>query len=366
MRAKTPPTRLDIGEGIIGQADVLEEIARIYGYDRIPETRMADPLPPQRGNPSFEWEQHARDLLADLGLQEVVNYRLTSPEREGRLYLFDPQKPDPRKDYVRVVNPVTPERNVLRRSLAASVLESAEKNRAVDSLALFEMGPVFLPRAEDPAGLPEEPARLAILMTGRRTPAAWDVKASQDLDFYDLKGRIELLLTGLRCRNVTYTEAGSVSWLHPGKAAEVQVNGQRVGAFGELHPLVREKYELGNAPVLVAEFDVEALRAEPPVYGIVPVYEFPPVYEDIAVIVDESVEAARVEALIRQTGGKSLRAVRLFDLFRGDQIGPGKKSLAYNLTYQAEDKTLTDSEAAAIRNKIVRRLEQEVGAKLRS
>ena len=97
-----------------------------------------------------------------------------------------------------------------------------------------------------------------------------------------------------------------VSWLHPGKAAEVQVNGRKVGVFGELHPLVREQFELGNAPVLVAEFDLDALRAEPPIYGIVPVYDFPPVYEDIAVIVDEAVEAARVEALIRQTGGRSL------------------------------------------------------------
>jgi phenylalanyl-tRNA synthetase beta chain len=117
--------------------------------------------------------------------------------------------------------------------------------------------------------------------------------------------------------------------------------------------------------VIVAEFDLEKLRALNPVYGIVPVSEFPPVYEDIAVIVDESVPAARVEALIRQTGGKTLTNVRLFDVYRGEQIGTGKKSLAYSLTYQS-DKTMTDAEAAAIRNKIVKRLEHEVNAKLRS
>ncbi|HQV63283.1 MAG TPA: hypothetical protein PKV19_04720, partial [Anaerolineales bacterium] len=153
--------------------------------------------------------------------------------------------------------------------------------------------------------------------------------------------------------------------LHPGKSAEVKVNGQVVGVFGELHPLAKEKYEFGNAPVIVAEFDLEKLRGLNPSYGIKPVSEFPPMYEDIAIILDESVAASAVEALIRQTGGKTVTDVRLFDVYRDEKIGAGKKSLAYSLTYQAE-KTLTDADAAAIRNKIVKRLENTVGAKLRS
>jgi phenylalanyl-tRNA synthetase beta chain len=156
-----------------------------------------------------------------------------------------------------------------------------------------------------------------------------------------------------------------VNYLHPGKAAEVRINGQTVGVFGELHPLVKEKFDVGDAPLIVGEFDLEKLRSVSPTYGVVPVSEFPPVYEDIAVIVDESVPAARLEALIRQTGGKTVTEIRLFDVYRGEQIGVGKKSLAYSLTYQS-DKTMTDAEAAAIRNKIVKRLEYEVGAKLRS
>jgi phenylalanyl-tRNA synthetase beta chain len=180
-----------------------------------------------------------------------------------------------------------------------------------------------------------------------------------------MKGRIELLLSGLRYKDVSYTPIDSVNFLHPGKAAEAKVSGQTLGVFGELHPLIKEKYEVGEAPVIVAEFDLERLRASHPSYGIAPVSEFPPVYEDIAVIVDESVPAARVEGLIRQTGGKTVTEVRLFDVYRGEQIGAGKKSLAYSLTYQS-DKTMTDAEAAAIRNKIVKRLEYEVGAKLRS
>jgi phenylalanyl-tRNA synthetase beta chain len=252
------------------------------------------------------------------------------------------------------------------------VLDALEKNiRLGESLALFEIGSVFEPVKND---LPNEPRKLAIAMTGLREATAWDVKDSPKLDFYDLKGRLELLLSGLRLTNISYAETDastsptaplSASHLHPGKAAEIKVNGQVVGVFGELHPLVKEKYELGDSAVLVAEFDLEILRKISPTYGITPISEFPPVYEDIALILDESVAADRVEAMIRQTGGKTVTNVRLFDVYRDEKIGAGKKSLAYSLTYQAE-KTLTDADAAAIRNRIVKRLEHEFSAKLRS
>jgi phenylalanyl-tRNA synthetase beta chain len=354
VEVKAPPHRLDIGEGIVGVADVLEEVARSYGYDNIPETRMADALPPQIGNPVYEWEERVRDILVNLGWQEIVSYHLTSPERESQLVPYD--------EYVTLANPITPERRVLRRSLLASVLEAAEKNARAESIAMFELGPIFEPNKTD---LPNEHSKLALVMNGERIATAWDVKDSPTFDFYDMKGRIELLLSGLRYTDVSYTPTDSVTYLHPGKAAEVKVNGQVVGVFGELHPLIKEKYEIGDTPVIVAEFDLEKLRAINPTYGVVPVSEFPPVYEDIAIIVDESVPVARVEALIRQTGGKTVTNVRLFDVYRDEKIGAGKKSLAYSLTYQS-DRTMTDAEAAAIRNKIVKRLEYEVGAKLRS
>ena len=361
LQVTAPSHRLDIGEGVIGLADVLEEVARVYGYDRIPETRMADSLPPQIGNPKHEWEEHARDILVTLGLQEVVSYRMTSPEREQRLFSSGLRPAASEAEYVALANPIAPERRVMRRSLLASLLESVEKNARAGSVAMFELGPVFEPVKND---LPQEPRRLAMAMTGTRLASAWDVKDSAAYDFYDMKGRIELLLSGLRLTGVSYTPAESVPYLHPGKAADVKVNGQTVGVFGELHPLVTDKYDFGESAVIVAEFDLDALRNATPTYGITPVSEFPPVFEDIAVIVDESVAAERVESLIRQTGGKTVTRVRLFDVYRGEQIGAGRKSLAYNLTYQSE-KTMTDAEAAAIRTKIVKRLESEIGATLR-
>lgn len=370
--AQTPPLRMDIGEDVVGLADVLEEVARLYGYDNIPETRMADELPPQVGNPVNEWEEHLRDQLVALGLQEVVSYRMTYPEREARLLAASAGSAWPvgqdgqtlrEQKYVRVANPIAPEKSVLRRSLLSSVLDALERNiRLREGLALFEIGPIFEPSGSE---LPIETTKLAIALTGQRDETAWDVKTSPVMDFYDIKGRIERLLAGFRLTDVTYAPADSVPYMHPGKAAEVTVNGKVIGVFGELHPLVKDKYEFEGAPVLVAEFDLATMRELESEYEVETVPDVPPVLEDIALILDESIPAAQVEALIRQTGGKVLADVKLFDVYRGEQIGAGKKSLAYSLTYQAE-KTLTDQEAAAIRNKIVRRLENELGAKLRS
>ncbi len=355
VSVKTPPYRMDIGEGVVGLADVLEEVARLYGIENIPETRMADPLPPQVGNPAYEKEEHLRDILVNLGLQEVITYRPTSLEREARLGLGEA--------CVRIANPVAPERSILRRSLLASVLDVTEKNiRLGESLAFFETGPVFLPRGND---LPDEPCKLAIVLTGKRYPDSWDSKTDASLDFYDLKGVLSAMLDALLLRGVVYEPVSDNPVYHPGKCARVSYNEQTLGVFGELHPVVKSRYEFGNAPVLAAEFDLDVLISAAPVYSIRPVPEFPPVLEDIAVVVGEDVPAARVEALIRQTGGRMVTAVRLFDVFRGEQIGAGRKSLAYSLTYQA-DKTLTDEEVATLRNKIVRRLQQELGATLRA
>ena len=188
----------------------------------------------------------------------------------------------------------------------------------------------------------------------------------QNIDFFDLKGVIEALLDGLHIPMPGYVPAEDDTF-HPGKCAEIIVADQVLGVFGEVHPLVKAHYDFGAAPVLAADLDLaELLTLIPPLFDVEPVPSYPPVLEDIAVVVDETVPAETVASLIRQTGGKLVRDVRLFDVFRGEQIGAGKKSLAYSLTYQAPDRTLTDGESAQVRNRIVRRLEQELGAKLRS
>ena len=361
--AKTPPHRLDIGEGLVGLADVLEEIARMYSYDAIQSTRLADTLPPQRNNPSLENEEKVKNILAGLGLQEVITYRLTSPEKEA--HLRPDNRPQDDLPYVRLQNPITPERVVMRHSLLASVLEILERNiRLRERLALFEVGPVFIPQAGQE--LPDEPTRLAIALSGLRSLPAWDKSDTTAMDFFDLKGILEALLAEIHLPELTF-ELASIPSYHPGKCASLK-SGQTVfGVFGELHPLVKEHFDFAQAPVLAAEIDLELMmKLASERYEIKPVPVFPPVLEDIAVIVDEDTPAGQVVEVIRQAGGKLLAEVRLFDTFRGEQIGAGKKSLAYALTYMAPDRTLTDAEAAQTRQRIIRRLEQELGAKLRS
>jgi phenylalanyl-tRNA synthetase beta chain len=359
LRVTAPPFRMDIGSGIVGVADVMEEIARVYGYDNIPETRMADPLPPQRGNPSLEREERVRDILASLGLQEVITHRMTAPEIENRLL---PAGTPSTIEYVKLANPIAPEKRVLRRSVLASVLNIVEKNaRNAETLQLFEIGSVYIPNPND---LPLEPRRLVLALSGKRYESAWDAKVGVKLDFYDLKGLIEALADALHI-SVTYAPAEHPSF-HPGKCAAVLAGNTPLGVFGELHPLVAENYDF-TAPVLAADLDLEAILPLMPAIGhpVRPVSEFPPVLEDIAIIVDEALPADRAEALIRQTGGKLLESVRLFDVFRSEQIGAGKKSLAYALTYRSFEGTLTDKDAAGIRTRIIKRLENELGAKLR-
>jgi phenylalanyl-tRNA synthetase beta chain len=363
VSAKTPPHRMDIGTGVIGKADLIEEIARIYNYDNIPETRLAAELPPQRNNPQLELEERVKDLMVAMGFQEVITYRLTSPEREARI--LPEGEGYTEKTYVSLANPIAPERSVMRQNLLASVLEILERNVRLDErLAIFEIGSIFLP--VEGQVLPEESNRLAIAMSGKRFNFAWDLPESGELDFYDLKGVLENLLNHLQVKEYTFKPVSQPSY-HPGKSAEVIVDGQSVATFGELHPRVKQQYDFLEPAVLVAEVDLPVLLSLVPLsFAINPVSVFPPVLEDIAVVVDEAVNADQLEALIRQTGGKLLADVQLFDVFRSSQIGEGKKSMAYSLTYQAQDHTLTAEESTTLRNKIIKRLERELGAKLRS
>lgn len=362
-----PPNRLDIGADLIGKADLMEEIARIYGYDRIPETRLRDELPKQRGNPAIEAEERVRDLLVGLGLQEVITYRLTSPEREARR--FTPQTRHDDVPYVQLLNPIASDRTVMRHSLLASVLEIVERNaRTRPRQALFEIGPVFL--ANQTGHLPDEPLRLVIVLTGVRAPQGWQPADTAPMDFYDLKGILQSLLNSLHITNVHYQplpEGSDHPTFHPGKCALLLLGNSPLGLFGQLHPLLREQYDLPQTPVLAADLDLRTLlNAIPDRFRAQSVPLYPPVYEDLAFVLPESVPAAEVEALIRQTGGRLLAEVRLFDVYRGANIGAGNKSLAYALTYQDAERTLKDDEVAKMRGRIIRRVEQTLNAKLRS
>jgi phenylalanyl-tRNA synthetase beta chain len=366
LHVTVPDYRMDISsDPITGQADLIEEIARVHGYNQIPATIIADMMPAQRANVELEREELARDVLVALGLRETISYRLTTPEREAML--TPGANGASHDDYIELANPLMAERSALRHTLLISLLENAAANvRYTIRQQLFEIGNVYLKR--DGEALPDEPRHLGILLTGPRRVESWQQdEANTPADFYDLKGVVEGLLRGLHISGVTYARSTHPS-LHPGRSAQVLLNGRALGDFGELHPLVAQNFELhGGAPLLVAEFDLDALLDQvEPNYGVLPLPTTPPVYQDIALVVSEDTTAAAVEATIIKAGGDMLKGTRLFDVYRGDPIPDGHKSLAYSLTYQADDRTLTDSEVAKVHQKIVKTCERELGAKLRA
>jgi phenylalanyl-tRNA synthetase beta chain len=363
IRATTPDHRLDIGQGIIGVADLLEEIARIYGYEQIPEIRMADILPPQFGNPTLEREERLRNVLVSLGLQEVITYRMTSPEREARLL---PKGADLHLDsFTRLANPLSNDRNVLRHSLVNSMLEIVERNTRIrERIALFEIGPVFFQIKS--GDLPDEIQKLAVVLTGPRSLSSWQDGQPGPMDFYDMKGVLQTALTGVQVGELSFEPIQNPTY-HTGKCAKVILQGKEVGVLGELHPLIQEKYELPETPIIAGELDLNLiLEAMPERFDIRSVPTFPPVLEDLAVVVDETITAERVAQVIRSAAGRMINELHLFDVYRGNQIGTGKKSLAYSLTYQDPQRTLTDQEVAKIRGRIIKQLEQELDARLRS
>jgi phenylalanyl-tRNA synthetase beta chain len=358
LSVTVPSHRQDVTRPV----DLVEEVGRIWGYDHFPATLMGDELPPQRANPRLEGAERVRDLLVGCGLEEVITYSLVDIEDEGKLW---PQgRPPDANDYLRIRNPLSVERAYLRRMVLPSLLDAARENlRFVDRVPIFEIGAVYLPVEGET--LPDEPRRLCIVMTGPREARSWlEGQDRTPIDFYDLKGVVEALLEGLGLAGAF--EPGEHTALHPGRCAQVRVEDDVVGMMGELHPLVRDAFGLPAQPVCALEFDLDRLLAA---WGaptrMVPISVHPPVYEDLALVVDEGVLAVEMCDLIAQTGAPLVRSVVLFDVYRGEQVGSGKKSLAYRLTYQAEDRTLTDEEVARLRAKIIRRLEREMGAELR-
>jgi phenylalanyl-tRNA synthetase beta chain len=377
LRVTAPWFRLDVGI----PADLIEEIARVIGYDALPTTLMDDALPPQWRNWALEGKERVRDLLMGAGLQDSISYALIGPELNRKLLTsqseptYDtlaPRSPsdaplpmilDP-ETLVRLENPLTPVTDRLRSTLLGSMLNALAANlRTAGRVAIFEIGKVYWPLPGEL--LPAEPEHVAIALAGPREAGAWLNRADTPLDFFDLKGVVEELLERLGLLG----DARFDPAIHPlfgPKAAQVLFKGRPIGVLGEVHPAVRRAFDLPDGRAAVAELQLAPLAAAAGArHTMHPLSSFPAVKEDLAVLVDESVTAEQVETAIRQAGGSLLREVTLFDVYRGKQVPAGKKSLAYALTFQADDKTLKDADVEKVRRRIVARLSQTVGAELR-
>jgi phenylalanyl-tRNA synthetase beta chain len=372
LTATVPDHRMDIsGDPVIGQADLIEEVARIIGLDQLPLTLMDEALPEQWSNVPLDREEQARDALVALGLQENMTHRFDSPELEALLL---PKGAEGRAGvnvpddagYVEIANPIQPDKSIMRHSLLPNLLAAARSNlRHTSRQGNFEIGPVYFRRPDQQ--LPDEPARLAIVMAGPRTVEHWTNGQPPLLDFYDLKGVVTGLMHALHVPKWSVEAVGGV-FLHPGRSAKLLIDGAQAGSFGELHPNVARAFELpADKPFLVAEFDFDLLtKAVDPLHRTKGIPSTPPVYEDLALVVKESVPAGDVHAVIEQAGGALLRSVTLFDVYQGGSVPQGHKSLAFSLVYQADDRTLSDADVAAVRKKIIKAAQKQVEATLRA
>lgn len=358
ITVKVPSWRNDV----TCMADISEEIARLHGFDKIKST-----LP---NGVSMQGTQSAKQTFIDKvkaslssqGLYETISFALTNEETFNKLNI--PQD-SPLRKAVPIMNPLSDEYPLVRTTLLSSIFDNLARNlaRKNDDVALFEVGSVFFPKALPVTELPDEVVKIAGAITGRRNAQGWN-QANDMVDFYDAKGIIEELLANLRVTRYT-VEAGTHYAMHPGKTALFKKGRDVIATVGEVHPAVLSAYGI-TKPVYIFELDATTVMkymAKDLKYKALPKY--PATSRDLAMLVDVDVNAADIEKAMTKAAGQNLTQITLFDVYTGKQVEDGKKSLAFSLTFQSNDKTLTDAEIDPAIEKIVAKLQKDFNANLR-
>ncbi len=357
LSVKPPTFRVDLWREI----DLIEEVARIHGYDKIPVTVPAIPVPGELHDRKREFESAVRSSLNGQGFTEVLNYSFISPLSAEVLAL--PEQ-DERRRFVRIANPLTEDQAVMRTTLLWGLLETMRRNVNAGSpdLKLFELGKVFI--ARDEGELPCEVNKLALLLTGARYGENWHFQ-SLTADFYDIKGALEALAGSLRAGEINCVAASDIPYLHPGRAARVFVAGKEIGSIGELHPDVAVRMDLrGRAYVLEIETDpLTGLAAADVRYR--EYSRFPSMLRDVAFLVGADVEAGRVIGLVKAAGEELLETVDVFDVYSGKGIPEGMKSLGLRFTYRSATRTLTDEDTGQVHGRLVKKIVEATGARIR-
>jgi phenylalanyl-tRNA synthetase beta chain len=353
VSAMAPYWRNDINQPV----DLIEEVVRVTGYDKIPVTLLSEELPRQNPDPIIRLKQEVRQGLVGYGFQEIVTLSLTGLDILSRLY---PESQAPEPVPLRMANPMTAEQEYLRTSLRANLLAALAANRRHEEgcIRLFELGKVYLPRPDD---LPVEAEVLCGLLSGARQEKSWR-DGNGPFDFYDAKGVAEALLDKVGVA-VSF-EMGRDESLNQARQAAITVNGHKLGVVGEVHPKVAQAFELAES-VYLFEIDLAALvpfAIEHKMFQ--PVSKFPAIVRDIALIVDMAITHQQVTDII--CGFSLVKQVSIFDVYSGDQVPSGKKSLAYSITFQSPSHTLTDEAVNKIQQQILKKLSGELCATLRT
>jgi phenylalanyl-tRNA synthetase beta chain len=333
-------------------ADLVEEVARIIGYERIPTRLRCGDLPLQPPDPLLAFRERLRDILTGCGLEEVINYSLTSLEKLRKAMV--PPEPHP----LELANPLSLEQNCLRTSLRPGLLSTVAQNQKhQDTIRVFEMGRVYLAREEE---LPQEQEQLAIVLSGHRGEQFWKERETE-LDFFDAKGLAESLFRRLELEPVF--QPSQDPGLHPAQQADMLIDGIRMGTVGQVHPRVAEAFDLSENTYLIELEPAHILPLTLAPHQYRPLPRFPGIVRDIALVVDQEVAAQKLQQIIQ--GSPLVSQVSLFDVYTGPQVSSGKKSLAYRIVFQSPARTLTDDEVDRAQQKILDRLRRELGAFLR-
>ena len=335
------------------QADLAEEVARFYGYDKIEPTLAAGT--PTVGKKTYSQiiEDIIKQTMIKNGIFEAMNFTFESPKVYDKLNI---EKDSHLRNSIKILNPLGEDFSVMRTTTLNSMLNSLSTNynRRNMEAALFEVGKVYIPKSLPLTELPDEPKKLTIGMYGA------------GCDFYRLKGIAENLFEAVGMdKEVEYIPNKNISWMHPGRTADVSVNGESFGSIGELHPTVAKNYSIGTR-VYIAVIDIETVFANSDmVREYKPLPKFPAMTRDISMVVDSGVFVKDIEKVIKKKGGKLLEEISLFDVYTGGQIEKGLKSVSYSLTFRAPERTLVDDEVNSVMDRILASLKEEFGAELR-
>jgi phenylalanyl-tRNA synthetase beta chain len=343
------------------EIDLIEEVARLDGYERIPITIPKGPPSSEERSKEFLFERKVIDTLIYHGYHEVITYSFTSPDSWDGIGL---SPDDPRRNALRILNPLTEDLSVMRTTLIPGLLEIARFNlsRKNSNLKLFELKKVFIPQGGE--RLPKEVKFLVGLAMGFDRDPHWAF-SPRPVDFFDIKGCVEDLLEALKIRELKFEKAKDIPYLHPGKASRVILDHNVLGVLGELHPQVLSHYEIHGKGYLFEMDFRKMVQWAGEERRFQPLPKFPEVYRDLSVVVDKDLDSERVVEAIRTFRQPFVEEVSLFDIYEGPPIPEGKKGISYRIRYQADDRTLTDEEVNQFHEKVLLRLKEVFSLELR-
>ena len=331
-------------------ADIAEEVARYYGYNNIETTLMRGATTMGGYSDAQKLENAAGAAARAMGYSEIITYSFVSPASFDAIRI---PADSPLRRTVKLVNPLGEDTSIMRTVILPSMLDILSRNFAFKNkgVKLYEIGKIYLPK--DGEKLPDEPKRMIFGTYGEHE------------NFFTLKGEIDAILDQLNVHPATYIADTKNPSYHPGRCADIVIDGKKMGVIGQIHPLVAETYGIGGE-VYAAELDftgLQAVLAPERVFHSLP--KFPTVSRDLALVCEESMTVGMLEACIKKAGGKLLRSVQLFDIYRGPGIAPGKKSIAFSLELRADDRTLTDEDTTGVMNAVLEKLKNDLGVSLR-